>query len=378
MKSGTFGFLGAGVAIVAFIVFYSSAFVVDPKWQALVLQFGEVRGTVTEPGLSFKRPFIENVEYLPKLILDLEQGPQEIIASDQKRLIVSAFARYRISDPAQFYRTVRTVQAGDQRLQTFMSSTLRAILADAPFSAIVRDARAELMNRIKVEVSKRAHELGIEVVDVRIRRADLPTQNGRAIFERMKTERQREAIEIRAKGSAESQRIIARAEADRVIIMAEATRDANRVSGEGEATRAQIFADAYGRDQEFFAFYRSLQAYEAAFKAGDGKTGETRLVISPTSDFFRYFSNSKVAPLALPRAATNLPDSGQAIGPASPSAAAPTPGSAATSVQVTPTPQTGVTATPAPQTGPAAAAPAPAQAPATPAPVTPAPAAPAP
>ena len=318
MKSGTIGFLGVGALIVAFIVFYSSAFVVDPKWQALVLQFGEVRGMVTEPGLSFKRPFIENVEYLPKLILDLEQGPQEIIASDQKRLIVSAFARYRIADPGQFYRTVRTVQAGDQRLQTFMSSTLRAVLADAPFSAIVRDARAELMNRIKVEVDKRARELGIEVVDVRIRRADLPTQNGRAIFERMKTERQREAIEIRAKGSAESQRIIARAEADRVIIMAEATRDANRVSGEGEATRAQIFADAYGRDQEFFAFYRSLQAYEAAFKAGDGKSGDTRLLISPTSDFFRYFSNPKVAPLAPPRAALSLPDSGQATGPNGP------------------------------------------------------------
>ena len=286
MKTGIAGVIATIVVVLGFIGLYGSAFVVSQKEQALILQFGQVRGTVTEPGLNFKVPFIQNVEYLPKVILDLEQGGQEIIAADQKRLIVSAFARYRISNPVQFYQTVHTVAAGDQRLQTFMSSALRAVLADAPFSGIVRDERASLMDHIKVEVDKRARELGVEVVDVRIRRADLPDQNSRAIFERMKTERQREATEIRSKGSAESQRITARAEADRAIVVAEATRDANEVSGGGEAERARIFAEAFNKDTEFFAFYRSLQAYEAAFKSGD-----TKLVVSPQSDFFRYFSD---------------------------------------------------------------------------------------
>jgi membrane protease subunit HflC len=291
MKTSFAGILAIIVAVLIVIGLYSSAFVVNPKEQALVLQFGQVRGTVTEPGLDFKVPFIQNVEYLPKYILDLEQGGQEIIASDQKRLIVSAFARYKISNPVQFYQTVRTVAAGEQRLQTFMSSALRAVLADAPFSGIVRDERAKLMDKIKVEVDKRAHELGVEIVDVRIRRADLPDQNSRAIFERMKTERQREATELRSKGSAESQRITSRAEADKTIIVAEATRDANVRSGDGEAQRAKIFADAYSKDPEFFAFYRSLQAYEAALKGGDPRFGDTKLVMSPQSDFFRYFSD---------------------------------------------------------------------------------------
>jgi len=317
MKNGFAGVLATIVVVAVIVGLYSSAFVVNPKEQALVLQFGQVRGTVTEPGLSFKYPFIQNVEYLPKYILDLEQGGQEIIASDQKRLIVSAFARYRISNPVQFYQTVHTVAAGDQRLQTFMSSALRAVLADAPFSGIVRDERSKLMERIKVAVDQRAHELGVEIVDVRIRRADLPDQNSRAIFERMKTERQREATELRAKGSAESQRINSRADADKAIIVAEATRDANFVSGDGEAQRAKIFSEAYNKDPEFFAFYRSLQAYDAALKGGDPRFGDTKLVISPQSDFFRYFSDpagrAKAAALPLapsvaaPAAATPAP-----------------------------------------------------------------------
>jgi membrane protease subunit HflC len=304
MRNGFVSIVATIVAVVVIIGLYSSAFIVDPKLQALVLQFGQVRGTVTQPGLNFKIPFIQNVEYLPKYILDLEQGGQEIIAADQKRLIVAAFARYRISNPVQFYQTVRTVAGGNQRLQTFMSSALRAVLADAPFSGIVRDERAKLMGRIKVELDKRARELGVEIVDVRIRRADLPDQNSRAIFERMKTERQREATEIRAKGNADSQRITSRADADKTIIVAEATRDANRLSGDGEAQRAKIFADAFNKDPEFFAFYRSLQAYDTALKAGDPRFGDTRLVMSPQSDFFRYFSDptgrAKVAPPLLP------------------------------------------------------------------------------
>lgn len=329
-------FAGIGAVIVVLLIIvglYGSAFVVNPKEEALVLQFGQVRATITEPGLNFKVPFIQNVEYLPKYILDLEEGGQEIIASDQKRLIVSAFARYKISNPVQFYQTVHTVAAGEQRLLTFMSSALRAVLADAPFSGIVRDERSQLMDKIKSEVDSRAHELGVEIVDVRIRRADLPDQNSRAIFERMKTERQREATELRAKGSAESQKINSRAEADKAIIVAEATRDANVLMGDGEAQRAKIFADAYSKDPEFFAFYRSLQAYDAALKAGDPKFGDTRLVISPQSDFFRYFSNpagrTKAAAMPLlppvpasPAPATSVPGAGPAANP-DPAPAAP-------------------------------------------------------
>jgi membrane protease subunit HflC len=286
MKPNVSGVLVFIAVVVVAMIVYSSAFIVNPKSQALVLQFGRVTSTVTEPGVNFKIPILQNVEYLPKTILDLEQGGQEIIAADQKRLIVSAFARYRIVNPIAFYQTVRTQAAGDQRLQTFMSSALRAILADASFTNIVRDDRSRLMERIKVEVDKRARELGVEIVDVRIRRADLPDQNSRAIFARMQTERQREATEIRSKGSAESQRITARAEADKAITIAEATRDANILSGEGEAQRARIFSEAFGKDPEFFVFYRSLAAYDAAFK-----TGQTRLVLSPRSDFFRFFSD---------------------------------------------------------------------------------------
>jgi membrane protease subunit HflC len=286
MKPKFSGLVVIVAVVIGLMVIYSSAFIVNPKTQALVLQFGRVTATVTEPGLNFKVPLMQNVEYLPKTILDLEQGGQEVIAADQKRLIVSAFARYRIVNPVAFYQTVRTQAAGDQRLQTFMSSALRAVLADASFTNIVRDDRAKLMERIKVEMDKRARELGVEVVDVRIRRADLPDQNSRAIYARMQTERQREATEIRSKGSAESQRITAQAEGEKTITLAQATRDANIRSGEGEAQRAGIFAEAYGKDPEFFAFYRSLSAYETAFTPGT-----TRLVISPKSDFFRYFSD---------------------------------------------------------------------------------------
>ncbi|KPL51407.1 protease modulator HflC [Prosthecomicrobium hirschii] len=305
MKNGLFG-IAIAVAVGAAIAAGTSAFVVDPTRQALVLQFGQVKRAITESGLYFKVPFIQNVEYLDRRILDLDMESQEVIASDQKRLIVDAFARYRIADPVQFYQTVRTVQGGAQRLNTFTSSALRAVLADATFSSVVRDDRAQLMDKIKEAVDIQAKTIGVDIIDVRIRRADLPAQNSQAIFQRMKTERQREATELRARGAEESQRIRSKSDADKEIILAEARRDSERLRGEGDAQRNRVFAEAFGRDPEFFAFYRSMQAYEQGLKAGD-----TRLVISPNSDFFRYFADPKGRPVGTAPAPAAAPAAAQ-------------------------------------------------------------------
>ena len=286
MKIGFFGIVGV-LVLALLVVAAGAAYVVTPTNQALVLQFGQVRRAVVEPGLYFKVPFIQNVEYLDKRILDIDLEPQELIASDKKRLVVDAFARYKIVDPVQFYQTVRNVQGGAQRLNTFVFSAVRAVLADATFFAVVRDDRAGLMEKIRVQVENEAKGIGVEVVDVKIRRADLPQKNSEAVFQRMQTERQREATELRAKGSEESQRIRAKADAEKEVLLAEAARDADRVRGDGEAERIKIFAEAFNRDPDFFTFWRSMLAYEASLKAGD-----TRLLISPkASEFFRYLTD---------------------------------------------------------------------------------------
>lgn len=311
MKNGLFG-LVAALVVGLLIAAYASAFVVDPRAQALVLQFGSVKRAITEPGVYFKVPFIQNVEYLDRRILDLDLESQEVIAADQKRLIVDAFARYRIVNPVQFYQSVRTVAGGERRLNTFTSSALRAVLADATFSAVVRDERASLMEKIKTAVDQQADTIGVDIVDVRIKRADLPAQNSQAIFQRMQTERQREATELRARGAEESQRIRSKSDAEKEIILAEARRDSERARGEGDAQRNRVFAEAFGKDPEFFAFYRSMQAYEQGLKAGD-----TRLVISPTSDFFRFFADPQ-GRAAAARSVPSLPPA-----PTPPPAAAP-------------------------------------------------------
>ncbi len=297
MKTGFLGIFGV-VAALLFIVVSGAAFIVSPTTQALVLQFGQVRRAVVEPGLYFKIPLIQNVEYLDKRILDLDLDPQELIASDKKRLVVDAFARYKIVDPVQFYQGVKTVQGGNQRLNTFLSSAVRAVLADATFFAVVRDDRAGLMEKIRAQVDAEAKGIGVDIIDVKIRRADLPQKNSESVFQRMQTERQREATELRAKGSEESQRIRAQAEAEKEVLLAVAGRNAERVRGEGDAERIKIFAEAFGKDPEFFAFYRSMQAYEKVVQAGD-----TRILMSPqSSEFFRYLTQP-VTPGAKPTGA---------------------------------------------------------------------------
>jgi membrane protease subunit HflC len=283
--------IGILVAIIA-IAAYFSLFVVNPTQQALVLTFGQIDRVVNqtgsdEPGLKVKYPWpVQNVIYLDKRILDLNMAPQEVIAADLKRLVVDAFARYRIENPVLFYQRVNNIPEANQRLSTFLQSSLRSVVAKASFEAIVRDNRAGLMDEIRSEVSNAASELGIEVIDVKIRRADLPDENSQAIYDRMQTERQREATEIRAQGQEAAQRIRSRADRDATVLVAEANRDSEIIRGDGDAERNKIFAEAFGADPEFFAFYRSMQAYEAGLRSGD-----TSLVLTPDSSFFRFFKD---------------------------------------------------------------------------------------
>ncbi|MBN9671598.1 protease modulator HflC [Roseibium aggregatum] len=283
--------LGIFVIIIAFAA-YLCLFVVNPTQQALVLTFGQIDRVVNQsdsddPGLKVKYPWpIQNVIYLDKRILDLNMSSQEVIAADLKRLVVDAFARYRIQDPVLFYQRVNNIPEANQRLSTFLQSSLRSVVAKASFEAIVRDDRSGLMEEIRNEVSQAASELGIEVIDVKIRRADLPEANSQAIYARMQTERQREATEIRAQGEEAARRIKSRADRDATVLVAEAKRDAEIIRGDGDAERNKIFAEAFGADPEFFAFYRSMQAYESGLKSGD-----TSLVLSPDSSFFRFFKD---------------------------------------------------------------------------------------
>jgi membrane protease subunit HflC len=281
LKTGALIALGA----VAFIAI-SSAFVVGQTQHALVLRFGGVQRVVSEPGLNFKVPFTDNVLLFDKRILDLDLPAQEVIASDQKRLVVDSFTRYKITDPLRFYQALNNINGANSQLATIVNATVRTVLAEATFTGVVRSDRQTLMNRIRDDVNRTAQGFGIEIVDVRIRRADLPEQNSQAVFQRMQTERQREAADIRAQGSQLSQTIRARAERDVAVIVADANRKGEELRGNGDAERNRIYAEAYNRDTEFFSFYRSMQAYENGLRGS-----ETRLVISPDSDFFRYFAD---------------------------------------------------------------------------------------
>ncbi|MEM6712879.1 MAG: protease modulator HflC [Pseudomonadota bacterium] len=293
MKS-LFGGVGLFIVALVGVAIYSSLFVVDETEQALVLQFGQPVDVVREPGLNFKIPFIQNVSYFDRRVLDLDSPVQEIIAADQERLVVDTFARYRITDPLAFFQTVGSIAGAQSRLSTVLNSATRRVLGEVPFLTIVRDDRASLMERIRDQVNGEADDFGMEIVDVRIRRADLPEANSQAIFQRMQTEREREATEIRAQGEEASQRIRSRADREVTVIVADATREGEQVRGEGDAERTRIFADAFGQDPEFFSFYRSMQAYEAGFSSG------ASLVISPDSDFFRYFGDQSGGGTILP------------------------------------------------------------------------------
>ncbi len=264
---------------------YSAAFIVSQTEQALVLEFGKPQRVIKEPGLYFKYPIVQTATVYDKRILALDMRPQEVIAADQKRLVVDAFARFKITDPLLFYQAVTNEEVARSRLSSSVDASLRRVIGSANFEAIVRDDRSSMMERIAQDVNVQAKEFGIDIVDVRLKRVDLPQANSEAIFRRMQTERQQEAAEIRARGREAGQRI--RSEADRraTIIKAEAERDSQILRGEGDAERNRIFAEAFTKDEDFFGFYRTMQAYEKGIKADD-----TRMVLSPSSPFFSFFS----------------------------------------------------------------------------------------
>jgi membrane protease subunit HflC len=265
---------------------YNAYFIVHQTQTALVLRFGEPKQIVTTPGLNFKVPFAENVEFFDKRILDLNLPQKEVIAADQKRLVVDAFARYRIADPLLFFQSVTNEVGARNRLESLLDSAMRSILGSSTFVQVVKEKRDVLMGEIGQRVDNEAKNFGMNIIDVRLKRVDLPEANSQAIYERMKTERQREAAEIRAQGSEQAKRIRANADRQVTVTIAEASRDAERLRGEGDGERNRIYAEAFGRDPDFFAFYRSMQAYEEGLKAED-----TRMVITPDTEFFEYFKS---------------------------------------------------------------------------------------
>ena len=293
MKLNFIGGVAGILLIAALIVGYSSLFTVYQTQQALVVRLGKVVRVVDEPGLNVKLPFIDNVIDIDKRILDLEAPAQEVIASDQKRLVVGAFARYRIKDPLRFFQTLGSIPAADSQLNILLNSALRRVLGESTFIQVVRDERDELMARIRDLINHEAASYGIEVVDARIRRADLPEQNSQAVYQRMQTARQREAAEYRAQGLQQAQEIRSKADREVTVLVADATSKSEQIRGEGDATRNKIFADAFNKDPDFFSFYRSMQAYENGLKPND-----TRLVLNPDSNFFRYFSDPSGKPVS--------------------------------------------------------------------------------
>ena len=286
MRSNVAGGLVALLGLVILIGAYGSLFTVYQTDQAIVVQFGEPVRVVTEPGLHFKWPLVQSVISIDKRILDLENSAQEVIAFDQKRLVVDAFARYRVSDPLKFYQTIGAIEGANARLSTLLNSALRRVLGEATSIDIVRDRRAQLMAAVRTQLQAEAQSFGITIVDTRIRRADLPEQNSQAVYRRMQTERQRQAAEFRAQGNQRSQEIKAKADRDVTVLVAEATSKGEQTRGDGDAERNRIYADAFGRDPDFFSFYRSMQAYEAGLRSND-----TRMLLRPDSDFFRYFGD---------------------------------------------------------------------------------------
>ena len=277
------------VIAVAVFAIYLSLFVVKEINQAIVLQFGDPKKVIVKPGLQVKIPFIQNVVFLDRRILNLDAPPEEVIASDQKRLIVDAYARFKIVDPLKFYISVGDERVARSRLSTIINSRIRSVLGKQSLATLLSEDRSKQMDIIQTDVNNEAKNFGIEIIDVRIKRADLPQANSEAIYKRMQTEREREAKEFRAKGAEMAVTITSTADKEVAVILAEANKNSEIMKGEGDGRRNKIFADAFGRDPEFFAFYRAMQAYEKALIGGD-----TSLILSPDSEFFKFFGNIKL------------------------------------------------------------------------------------
>jgi membrane protease subunit HflC len=281
----------AAVIILTLIGVLSSIFIVDERKQALVLQFGQVKQIKTEPGLGFKIPFIQEVAYYEARILPMETSALEVTPADERRLVVDAFARWRITDVVEFRQAVQTEAAALPRLERILNASLREVLGSVNSADVLSPERTVLMTRIRDSARAQATNLGVEIIDVRIRRADLPEQNLNATFARMNAEREREAADERARGKERAQEVRATADRGAVELVSEAQRQAEVIRGLSDAERNNIYASAYGRDPEFFAFYRSLKAYERSLKGSN-----STMVISPDSEFFDYLKSDTLAP----------------------------------------------------------------------------------
>ena len=274
--------------VVLTVLAYNSLFFVEQRVQTLILQFGEPIRVIKEPGLNFKIPLAQNIVKFDKRILLFDNSAEEIIAADKKRLIVDAFVRYKIIDPLKFYQTVRFEAALNNRLGSVVNNSLRAVLGKVPLEAVISDRRELLMQEVSELVSARATQFGISIEEVRIKKADLPSENSEAIYRRMQTERQQEAAQIRAVGNEKARFITAESEKQKTVLLAEAQRDSDILRGEGDAKKNKILGKAFNQDPDFFAFYRAMQAYSKALTEGD-----TTMVLSPKSDFFEFFGNAE-------------------------------------------------------------------------------------
>ena len=348
MRSGITGIVAVVLLIVAIVIASASMFTVQQTEQALVLRFGEPvsgRGLITEPGLHFKVPFVETVVLLDNRILDLDNPNEEVLASDNQRIEVDSFARYKIVDALKFFQTVGTIARANNQLSSVLNSAVRRVLGEATLPQFVREEREALTAKIRDQVNAEGATLGVNVVDVRIRHADLPTEISEKIYDRMKTERQREAADYRAQGAEQARKITSKAERDVTVLKADAKQQGDQIRGQGDAERSRIYAGAFGRDPDFFAFYRTMLAYETSLSPA----GSTRFVLSPTSEFFRYFNNPAAAAPAI--ASTQLPTPAPAAAPSSP---APAPAVVPASAPPAPAPAAPPASTPpAPTTAPA-------------------------
>ncbi len=277
-----------GFLVLLTVLAYNSLFFVEQRVQSLILQFGEPIRVIKEPGLNFKIPLAQNVVRFDKRILLFDNNAEEIIAADKKRLIVDAFVRYKIIDPLKFYQTVRFEAALNNRLGSVVNNSLRAVLGRVPLEAVISDRREQLMQEVSELVAVRATQFGISIEEVRIKKADLPSENSEAIYRRMQTERQQEAAQIRAIGEEKARFIRAESEKQKTVLLAEAQRDSDILRGQGDAEKNKILGKAFNQDPDFFAFYRAMQAYSKALTEGD-----TTMVLSPKSDFFEFFGNAE-------------------------------------------------------------------------------------
>jgi modulator of FtsH protease HflC len=273
--------------VVVVVVLFQSLFIVKEINQAIVLQFGDPKKIISEAGLNFKLPFIQNVVFLDKRVLNLDNPPEEVIASDQKRLIIDAITRFQIIDPLKFYISVGNERVARSRLSTIINSRIRGVLGTQDLATLLSTERTKQMTIIRNDVNEEAKGFGIKIIDVRIKRADLPPANSDAIYKRMQTERQREAKEFRAQGAEIAAKITSTADKDVTVLLANAKKQSEIMKGEGDGQRNKIFADAFGKDPQFFAFYRAMQAYETALIGG-----ETSIILSPDSAFFKFFGKS--------------------------------------------------------------------------------------